>query len=205
MNKLIYYNNKKIHFGNVIPENTHNQDIVNLNELSKNKFKKIIHFFLSESNAKDLFIVSKNTQNAFDKLRKEFYFIEAAGGLIQNDDSYLFIKRLGKWDLPKGKLDEDETPELAAVRECEEECAVKNLTILKVLPTTYHIYAFRGSFALKVTYWFHMRTRSKEPLIPQTEESIEDVRWMDLEEIKKIVLTDTYKSISDLVKDFFNL
>src|SRR3954466_10320477 len=44
--------------------------------------------------------------------------IEASGGLVKNPKGeYLVILRHGKWDLPKGKLEGDETPELAAVRE----------------------------------------------------------------------------------------
>lgn len=205
MNKHIYYNNKCLRIGEIVTENTHNQEIVNFNELPEKKLKEILSDFLNESNSKDLFIVTKNTQNAFEQLKKEFYFIEAAGGLIQKDDTYLFIKRLGKWDLPKGKLDEDETPELAAVRECEEECDVKDLTIVKALPNTYHIYGFKKSFALKVTYWYHMKTSYNKPLKPQTEENIEEVKWMTMDEIKNTALTETYITISDLVKHFFNL
>lgn len=205
MNKHIYYNNKCLRIGEIVTENTHNQDIVNFNELPEKKLKEILSDFLNESNSKDLFIVTKNTQNAFEQLKKEFYFIEAAGGLIQKDETYLFIKRLGKWDLPKGKLDEDETPELAAVRECEEECAVKGLTIIKALPNTYHIYGFKKNFALKVTYWYHMKTSYNKPLKPQTEENIEEVKWMTMDEIKNTALTDTYITISDLVKHFFSL
>lgn len=205
MNKHIYYNHKCLQIGEIVTENTHNQDIVNFNKMSEKKLKDVLRDFLKETNTKDLFIVTKNINETFELIKKDFYFIEAAGGLIQKNDSYLFIKRLGKWDLPKGKLDKDETPELAAVRECEEECAVKDLTIIKALPNTYHIYGFKNSFALKVTYWYHMKTTYNKPLKPQTEENIEEVKWMSLDEIKQIALKDTYITISDLVSYFFNL
>src|SRR6267154_620027 len=36
--------------------------------------------------------------------------IEAAGGLVQNEkNEWLIIFRRGKWDLPKGKIEGDET------------------------------------------------------------------------------------------------
>ncbi|MBK6521473.1 MAG: NUDIX domain-containing protein [Sphingobacteriaceae bacterium] len=125
--------------------------------------------------------------------------------MIQNKDKYLFIKRLGKWDLPKGKLDKGETIQQAAIRECEEECAVTGLTILKQLPDTYHIYEYKTGHALKVSYWFHMETSSNKELKPQTEENIEEVRWLSVDEIKSIVLKNTYITIEKLVRSFFKI
>lgn len=205
MNKHIYYNNKCLRIGEIVTENSHNQVIVNWRDLTEKKLKDILKQFLKETDTNDLFIVSTEISKTFSAIKKEFYFIEAAGGLIQKDDQFLFIKRLGKWDLPKGKLDDDETPELAAVRECEEECAVKDLVIKKALPNTYHIYGFKNSFALKVTYWYHMQTSYNKTLKPQTEEHIEEVKWMSKEEIRSVVLANTYITISDLVKDFFKM
>ena len=40
------------------------------------------------------------------------------------------MKRLGKWDLPKGKLDKGETIEECALREIEEETGAKGLSIV---------------------------------------------------------------------------
>lgn len=39
----------------------------------------------------------------------------------------LFIKRNGRWDLPKGKAEKRETIEETAIREVEEETMVENL------------------------------------------------------------------------------
>ena len=43
--------------------------------------------------------------------------------------NYLLIYRRGKWDLPKGKLDYEESPEQAGVREVEEECGIGQLKL----------------------------------------------------------------------------
>jgi hypothetical protein len=52
--------------------------------------------------------------------------IKAAGGLVKNGKGeYLFIHRLGKWDLPKGKIEENEKMSEGAVREVEEECGIR--------------------------------------------------------------------------------
>src|SRR5580698_8619121 len=64
-----------------------------------------------KSNPSDLFISCKNLEEDFNSFTKEFIFIEAAGGLINNDkNQYLFIYRQDTWDLPKGKLEKKEAP-----------------------------------------------------------------------------------------------
>ncbi len=66
--------------------------------------------------------------------------IKAAGGLIFNDKKeLLFIFRKGKWDLPKGKLDEGETLEACALREIKEETGV-TAHIVRLIGTTEHRY-----------------------------------------------------------------
>jgi 8-oxo-dGTP pyrophosphatase MutT (NUDIX family) len=139
------------------------------------------------------------------EFRKQFYYIEAAGGFIQKENSFLFIHRHGRWDLPKGKLEKKETIEKAAIRECEEECGISNLMIQKPLPSTFHIYQYKDGYALKQTYWFYMTTNFAEALVPQTKESIDEVRWFTRDEVIGVALPDTYHTISDVVKDALDL
>ena len=51
----------------------------------------------------------------------------------------LFIFRNGKWDLPKGKAEANETIDQTALREVEEETVSEDLSISKPLEITYHI------------------------------------------------------------------
>lgn len=125
--------------------------------------------------------------------------IEAAGGVVINvDGNLLVIERLGVWDLPKGKLEKGETPQEGALREVEEECSISNLTISYQLPDTYHTYAHKGKTVLKRTFWFLMNYNEDEKLVPQTEEDITDVRFMNEDEIKNTVLKNTYSSLRPL-------
>lgn len=129
-----------------------------------------------------------------------FKVIEAAGGVVQNNDGhYLFIKRLGYWDLPKGKLDKGEGIEAAALREVEEECGINGLSITLPLGQTYHTYTHKGAEVLKITYWFAMQTTFSGELVPQTEEDITEASWMSKEDIKTTVLANTYASIVSLI------
>ncbi len=103
----------------------------------------------------------------------------------------------------EGKLDYDETPEQAAVREVEEECGIGQLRILKALPATFHTYPEGGKRILKKTHWYLMDSEDKRELVPQAEEDIQEAVWMSEEEIKKTVYPKTYISIRDLLETFF--
>ena len=105
-----------------------------------------------------------------------------------------------KWDLPKAKLEKGEKIEEAAVREVEEECAVNGLQITKALNDTFHIYHIKENPILKQTYWFEMQTDFEGELIPQTEEGIEEVKWVGKKELESLVLKNTYASIADFLR-----
>jgi 8-oxo-dGTP pyrophosphatase MutT (NUDIX family) len=106
---------------------------------------------------------------------------------------------MGKWDLPKGKIDAGENIEDAAMREVEEECGINGLRIIKPLPTTFHAYKVRNFDFLKITYWFEMHTDFVGLLKPQVEEMITEVKWQALS-IADVGDMDTYESIKNLLR-----
>jgi 8-oxo-dGTP pyrophosphatase MutT (NUDIX family) len=176
-----------------------NQLIVDTVNLSKDLLNEQITKFIQQNEGPDLILKCNKVDALFEHLKTQFKYIEAAGGLIEQNKKYLFIYRLDKWDLPKGKIDKGENPKQAAIRECEEECAISGLEIIKELPSTYHIYPYKERFALKTTYWFLMKSDHKGKLIPQTEENIEKAEWLDENTIKKEVIKNTYPSVLDLI------
>lgn len=123
---------------------------------------------------------------------------------MQNDKKeILFINRLGKWDLPKGKIERGEKEEEAAIREVEEETGVTDLHLKKKIGITYHVYDEFGKHFLKISHWYHMTCNSKQKLKPQTEEHITDIKWVKTEDIKEPV-ANTYPSIKDILSMFFD-
>jgi 8-oxo-dGTP pyrophosphatase MutT (NUDIX family) len=109
------------------------------------------------------------------------------------------IFRNGKWDLPKGKLEVAENIQECAIREVEEECGISGLSISKPLQDTYHTYAINEQKILKRTYWFEMKTNFKGGLLPQTEEGITKVCWVNKEDIAE-KLENSYGNIIELLQ-----
>jgi 8-oxo-dGTP pyrophosphatase MutT (NUDIX family) len=136
---------------------------------------------------------------------KEFFKIErAAGGLVKSDHGdNLFIFRLNKWDLPKGKIEQGESKKEAAIREVKEECGLSDLTIEKKLPKTYHIFQRDGRDTLKITQWYLMKTDFYGTLIPQIEEDITEVVFKNSVNTKK-ALENTYGNIKLLFNHLQN-
>jgi 8-oxo-dGTP pyrophosphatase MutT (NUDIX family) len=130
----------------------------------------------------------------------DYILIEAAGGLVYNSkNQLLMIFRNEKWDLPKGKLEVGENIKECAIREVEEECGISGLSISKPLQDTYHVYELNKQKILKRTYWFEMKTTFKGKLIPQTEEGITKVVWVDKQDIAE-KLKNSFGNINELLK-----
>jgi ADP-ribose pyrophosphatase YjhB (NUDIX family) len=150
-------------------------------------------------NSKGICMLTDDLDFAFKDFYTHFVPIEAAGGAVFNDNNeILLIKRLGKWDLPKGKIDGGETNEEAAIREVEEECGVSGLRILHKLSSSYHCYKQHNHRFLKITFWFMMHCSDTRKLVPQTEEHITEAAWVKWDSLDLKGL-DTYASIRELL------
>jgi len=130
--------------------------------------------------------------------------IIAAGGIVVNPNKeILWIFRRGFWDLPKGKLDPNETIEACALREVMEETGVSNLVLGDLIMTTTHIYhdKYVNTEVEKTTYWYIMTTDQLQDGIPQTEEDIEAIAWVKKEDIAPY-LAKTYETIKQVMETF---
>ena len=91
----------------------------------------IIDFVFDDNKAEHVIIAVEDYETAFSDFQKHFKIIEAAGGIVSNNkQEKLFIYRLDKWDLPKGKIEKGEAIKTAALREIEEECGIDNPEIV---------------------------------------------------------------------------
>jgi len=165
-------------------------------------FKDVLRNHCSDSKSSKIFILTNNVLRFLWRIKKELKVVVAAGGLVVNDNNeILMIFRNGKWDLPKGKIDPNELIRLTALREVEEECGVANLTIVKKLEQSFHVYYEEGSYILKKTHWFHMFTNQKKRPEPQLEEGITKALWVKPKKIGK-KFYQTYPNIQNLLESF---
>ena len=166
------------------PELLQNLDLLKL--LTKKKINSIGVF----SNEFEIII------NVF---KKKFPEIIAAGGkVINNKSEILFIFRNKKWDLPKGKAEKNEIISETALREVKEETGIKNLSIVKPLEKTYHIFNRNGKNYLKTTYWFEMKSDFNGKFKPQKKEGITRVEWIGSENLS-FILPKSYANIRLLI------
>lgn len=161
---------------------------------------------LENTSVKELNVFGENIGGIWEEFRKLFRIIEAAGGVVNNPDGeILFIRRLGKWDLPKGKMEKGESREESAVREIEEETGLSNVELIRFINTTFHIYVERnGDKVLKCTHWFEMNFSGEDTSKPQIEEGITEVAWKNTSQIEHEVFPSTFKNIKLIIKEFWD-
>ena len=129
-------------------------------------------------------------------LKSKFNYIKAAGGLVLQNGNFLFIYRLKKWDLPKGKLEKDENILDCALREVEEECNVSVKAGPKI-GNTWHCFNTKNGWCLKKSTWFLMDCTNDSEMKPQYQEDIEDIAWVSPLNVEKY-LKNSYGTIKDV-------
>jgi 8-oxo-(d)GTP phosphatase len=218
---LLFTNNKAFRITSSEPKNASFDHIIDLNDKSihyeflqgkvliksvdfVNIFKLIV--YLQNNNIpllEELTFIVNEKEKFKEELKNAFIYIKAAGGVVKNlNGNVLMMKRLGKWDLPKGKAEKNETSNLTALREVEEECGV-NIKITDKLCTTWHTYPTKKGIVVKRTRWFKMDLISDKNMKPQIEEDIEELKWMTDEEVT-FALLNSYKTISNVIENYRN-
>jgi 8-oxo-dGTP pyrophosphatase MutT (NUDIX family) len=145
----------------------------------------------------ELICFTEDPESLKDFVKREFRVVKAAGGLVRKGKQILLIHRLGKWDLPKGKLEKGEKMKDAAVREVEEECSIR-VERGKKICNTWHSYNLDGKRILKKTAWYVMDCLDDKKMKPQKEEGIDAIRWMNENEAQE-ALANSYKSIREVL------
>ena len=201
----IYFGEKPIYLCDEIDkelnEILHHPDAVFVDEISNPAIKSLLHEIQKEE-----FHAGVLWSEQLEVLKKVFFkhfkLIEAAGGIVKNTKAeILFIYRLNKWDLPKGKVETGENLEECALREVQEETGTTNLSLNKKIGETYHTYNAFGKHFLKTTHWFYMTCPAKQTMIPQVEEDITEIKWIKSKDITE-PFSNTYPSIKDILSKF---
>jgi ADP-ribose pyrophosphatase YjhB (NUDIX family) len=194
---VIFYNNKPI----LLTENESKCNNYKQFDIDSFALNEVLQL-LTKTDLQGVCFPSKNVDELYQKFVKNFKIIEAAGGLVTNaTNELLFIFRNGVWDLPKGKVELNESIGEAALREVEEECGVKDLQLESFFDKTYHIYEYKNQLIFKITHWFTMHSNSESALIPQLEEGITKVAFLD-KTAQQEALKNTYPNLIILLKKY---
>ncbi|MEN9742761.1 MAG: hypothetical protein RLZZ65_566 [Bacteroidota bacterium] len=130
-----------------------------------------------------------------------FKWLRTAGALVQleTQDQFLWIERLGYFDLPKGKIEKGETDLEAAIREVQEETGLLgSFELQHEIGKTYHCYEMRGKSYLKENTWFALEYNGATSIKVQTEEGIEKAYWLETADWRQ-KLPETYPGLRELL------
>ena len=116
----IFINNKPVTILNKPTKNSIEKDGLLLNTNNLEELDVSIEAIENQVDLCGMHIITENPKEKWDYILSKFTTIEAAGGLIKKENKFLFIYRNGNWDLPKGKIENSETPDDAAIREVRE-------------------------------------------------------------------------------------
>jgi 8-oxo-dGTP pyrophosphatase MutT (NUDIX family) len=202
MLKKIYFGNKPLFISDERTEEIkpflNDTNTVVTKDLKKDDLQStIIKMQEAKTNAG---IILYKMPDAFDTVKKHFTLIQARGGLVFNGNKILLIFRRGKWDLPKGKLDEGENLAECALREIKEETGINNISFEQTLCITYHTYFENGKHILKESHWHLIKGNDAEVLIPQIDEDIEKCEWVNTNQLAPYI-DNAPASVIDVIKE----
>lgn len=129
--------------------------------------------------------------------RREF----SAGGIVFRKRGraieVLLIKdAYGRWTWPKGKIDQSERSQDAAVREIKEEVGLNNIRVLGKVGRSNYFFRLRGELIFKTVFFFLIEALNNENLRVQ-ESEIQDARWFKPKEALAFV---EYKGAKELLE-----
>ena len=191
----VFFNQKELILTSLFVDQTQTAPLFFLKYTNKENILEA----LKSKKVERLYVYHPKEEKLLGTFFNMFKIIEAAGGIVENKTTgeILFIYRNNKWDFPKGRIEKEEAVRSAALREVKEETGVKEISITKALPMTYHIFQRNGKFRLKKTFWYAMETTSMDPLVPQKEEGIKKAVWKPKSEIPKL-FENAYENIKKL-------
>lgn len=125
----------------------------------------------------------------------------SAGGIIirkkGRDFEVLLIKdSYGRWTWPKGKIDQSERSQDAAVREIKEEVGLNNIRLLEKIGRSNYFFRLRGELIFKTVFFFLVEATTNEKIKVQRSE-IQDARWFKLKQALEAV---EYKGAKELLE-----
>jgi ADP-ribose pyrophosphatase len=138
------------------------------------------------------FMDVRHSRADFGGFSKDYYVIELGprAGIVALRDGCVLMTRQYRflidgysWEIPGGRVDAGESPEVAAVRECVEETGIR-CADLKPLVT---YYPGLDNFDNRTTLFLSENTGVVAPFVPDEAEVVE-IRWLAMDACMDMVL-----------------
>lgn len=199
----VFVNNKPLFLIQVSgqPKITDSHSVKIISFSSNKEIKLALDYCNSINDISTVYLVAEDIEKLWEQFLKKFIVLEAAGGIVKNNaGELLMIYRFGKWDLPKGKIEKNEEPSEAAIREVCEETGVCDVAIISEPKISYHTYIHHNNHFLKKTYWYEMSCNTFSGFKLQAEEGIGDAKWISNSNLEA-ALELTYPSIREILAE----
>jgi 8-oxo-dGTP pyrophosphatase MutT (NUDIX family) len=127
---------------------------------------------------------------------------EAAGGIVFDGDKVLLLKKtkLGEMALPKGHVEQGETPEAAALRETMEETGFTNLEVLANLGVLQAQYPLKGIWYIRHEHYYVMKLsdRAQDGLSDyddaEYDKATYELAWVNVQEAEGLMSFEPARS-----------
>ena len=147
---------------------------------------------------------------------------QGIGVIILNEKNKVFVGKrkdnpIDKWQMPQGGIDENETPEIAMMRELAEETSIKTIEILKEingwleyeLPPNLLGKIWKGRFRGQKQKWFIVRFLGDESEINLNTKYPEFIewKWVNYEVLPNIIVNfkkKVYEKLKIEIRRFIN-
>jgi 8-oxo-dGTP pyrophosphatase MutT (NUDIX family) len=132
-----------------------------------------------------------HTRADFGEFQKDYFVIELGprAGIIAVKDAavlltrqYRFLIDAQSWEIPGGKVDDGETPEIAAARECLEETGIECSNLRRLV----EYYPGLDNFNNRTTVFASKETRTVAQFTALPSE-VTEIRWFPLDAALKMV------------------
>lgn len=123
----------------------------------------------------------------------------AAGGVVIDKGKMLLLDRPSRQEirLPKGHIEEGETPAVAALRETAEESGYADLAVVAALPTQVVEFDHAGKHIIRTEHYFLMRKISDQQRKRTPEDEAQfRVVWVALADAENLLTYAAEKAIA---------
>ncbi len=152
--------------------------------------------------------------------KKDLPYRLGVGAVLLNAEGQVFVAQRidtpGAWQLPQGGIDKDEDPDIAVMRELEEEIGTSNADVIARtedwlaydLPKDVRKKVWKGRYRGQKQMWYAMRFKghdSEIDLEAHKHPEFSEWRWTDMKELPELIVPFKRDLYQDIVDAFIHL